>query len=125
MLGEQRRPLTPAPTLGPLAAPGGREAHRPSGDAAINIGQGVAMVETGRGAPPLPPSPAPFKPSRFHIPAMYVNPNHYGFPLHDDAKDRERRVPLASIPAGQQIADQPRVDWQRPTTAGPESRLIA
>jgi len=104
-----RRPLTPAPSEGPV---GNSTQSLPSGDPTINIGQIIGYSELGRGAPMQMPSPKPTPLSRFYTPATYTNPNHYEF-AHNYG-GREERTPLASIPQGKQHAYALRKDWRRP-----------
>lgn len=105
-----RRPLTPAPAEGPVKH--GVQSE-PTGDLTESTGQLVGIMgEQGRGAPPLPPSPAPSGPSLIMTPATYLNPNHYDFP--PNLGGRGEQAPLAHIPRGEQLAYELRQDWRRP-----------
>jgi hypothetical protein len=114
MLRNLRRPLTPAPSEGPV---GNSTQSLPSGDPTKNIGQIVAFAEVGKGAPIQAPTPRPFNPSLLLTPATYINPNHYLFPLN--LGGRLEYIPLASIPQGNQLAYAVREDWRRPAAITP------
>lgn len=109
-----RRPLTPAPSEGPV---GNSTQALASGDPTINTGQIIGYSELGRGAPMQMPTPKPSPLSRFYTPATYTNPNHYEFP--NNMGGREERTPLASIPEGKQRAYALRKDWRRPASVEP------
>lgn len=110
LLPGRRRPLTPAPSEGPLSDPG-----RLPLDVMIPLGgQTVETGERGRGAPLLPPSPAPSPKTLYRIPYMYANPNHYLFP--PNSRDRGVETPAARIPDGRQYAYELRQNYRRPAT---------
>lgn len=117
-MGAQRRPLTPAPSDGPVSesVPQAVEA----GDPTVPLGGfTIPHGEVGRGAPLLPPTPAPFPVALHLIPTVYRNPNHYEFPRQMGG--RGVVTPLASPARGEQLAYELRQDWRRvqPITHAP------
>lgn len=111
ILPAQGRPLIPAPGRGPLA----EESQRTIQNVAQSLGgHTFALGEQGRGAPMLPPSPAPSPVARGYFPAVWRNPGHWLFPLQRGGRDAS--VALASIPQGEQSSVPLRSDWRRPNT---------
>lgn len=108
-----RRSLIPAPSRGPLADDYGQAPLR--GYVPSLGGHTIVLGEQGRGAPMLPPSPAPSPAARGYVPQTYTNPGHVLFPLQGQ-QGRDARTPLAEPPRGEQGAVPLRADWRRPGT---------
>lgn len=116
VLRSSRRPLTPAPSEGPIAH--GIQAL-PTGDPTVSTGQVVQFSVQGRGAPEMMPTPRPTNAALMITPATYTNPNHYLFALN--LGGRLENIPLAHLPQGTQLAYELRTDWRRPAAIEQEA----